>query len=568
MTRQPIETNVHPGTAGIRSRRASIGPMRRLAPGPGRSSGGPRSGERTEAAVVAQLRGTDVLLTLDSCEHVIGPVTDLVTRLLDSTPGLTILCTSQLPLGLAGETTYQLEPLTIDDSVHLFTQLAVGHRRSFVADGGLGRDRHAEWFDEAAARAADGVRGPGQAGHLAFVRTERANIDDALAWATVSDPALGLRIASGFGWAWMVIGDRPLGARRLRLALEAATDEVPPTERGEALCLAAWLATDDVASALAAAEEAMTIAEATGDEHLGAISRNAQAFVLLQQARPHEALQLLLPAPAVHHRLGHPWEEGAAWILIAHAGLAIGDTTQAARACQTAEHLIRGLGDDWALGHLDGALGFLAQTEHRFMDAAIHLRAAAEASGRLGFQATQALHLATLGRILQQADDPSGAIDALERAVEIGRVIKDMRIVALARARLARVLRSQGDYPAAKAAVQAADHWFRTSGGGEGAALAAYLAAAIDAEAGDPSASARLQTALQDARHRQDQEIEVLALDALARSCAQTHDSAASELLAQADALMPSVRHLLSDADRIDGQRARSLLTAAKSADA
>lgn len=489
--------------------------------------------------------------SLPALERVLGAlevpgsaVIDVLTRLADRS-----LVTVDAQ---AGAVRYQLL-----ESIRVFALDRL--RDAGWADVALGA--HADWFGDAAASAADGVRGSHQAHHLALARSERANIDAALSWATDHHPALGLRIANGFGWAWFVLGDRPLGTERVRRALLAADAVATPADRVIALCHAAWLATDDVGQAHTQAEEAMTIAKSIHDEYLHAISSAALAFVLLQQARPHEALDLLDGCPDVQRRLGHRWEEGAAWILTVHAALTLGDTPRATRACQAAEQVLEDLGDDWALGHLEAALGFLAQTERRFLDASAHLRRAAEASERLGFRATASLHLATLGRILQQAGDPHGAVEALERAIDVGIVIRDMRIVSLARVRLGRVLRAEGDHDGARVALRAAHHWFQSSGGGEGAALAACLSAAMGAEDGDPDAVTLLRAVLDDAEHRDDPEIEVLAMDALARASAQAHDtSAARTFLERAERLMPSARHLIGDADRVDAIRARALL--------
>jgi hypothetical protein len=109
--------------------------------------------------------------------------------------------------------------------------------------------------------------------------------------------------------------------------------------------------------------------------------------------------------------------------------------------------------------------------------------------------------------------------------------------------------------------VHASDHWFRTAGGGEGARLASCLAACMDSAAGDVLAPVRLAAVLQDAREHQDREIQVLALDALARSCARAGDlEAGREHLALADGLLPAVQHLLDEADRLDAARARGVL--------
>ena len=65
----------------------------------------------------------------------------------------------------------------------------------------------------AAGFSTEGVRSRRQAEHLSFARTERANIDAALAWGAVHDPMLALGIVNGFGWAWVVLGDSR-GAQR------------------------------------------------------------------------------------------------------------------------------------------------------------------------------------------------------------------------------------------------------------------------------------------------------------------------------------------------------------------
>lgn len=666
------------------------------------------------SGLLDHLRGSDALLVLDNCEQVVDGVATCVTELLDGAPGITILCTSQLPLSVDGEAVYQLEPLLLEDSVRLFTRLAVEQRRSFVLDaeaelvvrevcrtldglplaielaaararvlpvqeiarrlsdrfallndpassrphrrralgaaigwsydllfpddqrglwelacfadsaslaavehvlqsldvpaasaldvvdrlvtrslvtvqqqpggavryrlldsvrayaleraqeGGLAdaaRQAHAAWFAAAAAAAAEGTRGPSQAEHLAVAAGERVELEAALAWTAVHAPAVGLKIASGFAWAWFLLGERAQGAARLRSALSAAETVTAVEDRVRALCLLAWLENHDVQTAHADAQRAIDLAERAADEHWTSLARAALAFVLLEQAQPQEALRLLQDCPAVHRRSVDRWEEAAAWILTVHAALLTGDTARAAVACRAAELLLRDLGDDWALGHLDGALGFLAQAEQRYPDAADHLRSAADASGRSGFRATQALHLGTLGRIQQLSGNLEEATATLQEALAIGLALKDMRVLALTRARLARVLRAQGQHREATVAAHAADHWFSTSGGGEGAALAACLAAALEADDGSDHAAERLETVLQQARQHGDREVELLALDALARTSATHGDGkAARSLLDAADALLPSVHHLMVEADRVDARAARLLL--------
>ncbi|MFG1606416.1 BTAD domain-containing putative transcriptional regulator, partial [Actinoplanes sp. NPDC049265] len=98
--------------------------------------------------------------------------------------------------------------------------------RAFAAER-LGPDArgpaaHAGWYAAQSDRHAVLVRGPEQASCLAFARAERADVDAALTWCATHDPALGARIANGFGWTWVVLGDGVAGASRVRVANAAA----------------------------------------------------------------------------------------------------------------------------------------------------------------------------------------------------------------------------------------------------------------------------------------------------------------------------------------------------------
>ena len=57
------------------------------------------------------LADADCLLLVDNCEHLIGPVADLIDRLLAGCPNVRILTTSREPLGIVGEALCLLPPL-------------------------------------------------------------------------------------------------------------------------------------------------------------------------------------------------------------------------------------------------------------------------------------------------------------------------------------------------------------------------------------------------------------------------------------------------------------------------
>ena len=63
--------------------------------------------------LVAGLRDRRMLLLLDNCEHVIDAAASLAAAVLSGAPGVNILTTSREPLGVAGEHTQRLGPLSL-----------------------------------------------------------------------------------------------------------------------------------------------------------------------------------------------------------------------------------------------------------------------------------------------------------------------------------------------------------------------------------------------------------------------------------------------------------------------
>jgi predicted ATPase/DNA-binding SARP family transcriptional activator len=82
--------------------------------------------------VVTDLRGADLLLLLDNCEHLAEDVAALVADVLAGAPRARVLATSQRPLGLDGELVLPLDPLLEADAVALFAQRAAARRASFA----------------------------------------------------------------------------------------------------------------------------------------------------------------------------------------------------------------------------------------------------------------------------------------------------------------------------------------------------------------------------------------------------------------------------------------------------
>jgi predicted ATPase len=104
-----------------------------------------RSAEPLSDTLADVLRGRELLLVLDNCEHLLETTARLVDKVLDSCPRLRILATSREALGVEGEMRWPVPPLSVPEpqgmlpsqelegyeSVRLFVEGARGHDPSF-----------------------------------------------------------------------------------------------------------------------------------------------------------------------------------------------------------------------------------------------------------------------------------------------------------------------------------------------------------------------------------------------------------------------------------------------------
>jgi hypothetical protein len=164
----------------------------------------------------------------------------------------------------------------------------------------------------------------------------------------------------------------------------------------------------------------------------------------------------------------------------------------------------------------------------------------------------------SLGRAQCQVGDYDVGAVSLQAAVDKAQATGDVRLAALARVHLGRVLRAVGDTERARAALEAASAWHREAGGGEQAALGECLLAAMDAADGVSAAEERLVAILDAARREDDAQVEIFALDALARiAAAAGHGLAARDLLEAADLRTEAASHLMTVRDRTDARWVR-----------
>ena len=169
--------------------------------------------------------------------------------------------------------------------------------------------------------------------------------------------------------------------------------------------------------------------------------------------------------------LTDPWDQAANALFAARAAISAGDIERARDARDQVQHWLEQVDDPWLHVRRDGMLGELARVEHRFDDAVHHIARAAETSGRLGFAQTEAYQLSSLGRAQCQAGDYETGAATLQRAIAKAEATGDVRLAALARVHLGRVLRALGNTAEARTALEAAAAFHRQAGGGEQAVL-------------------------------------------------------------------------------------------------
>jgi class 3 adenylate cyclase len=93
-------------------------------------------GRSTTDTVLRFIGNQHMLMVLDNCEHLLDATAALTTALLGACPRLTVLATSREPIGVPGELTWRVPPLSIvDDAVELFTDRARHARPDFTITG-------------------------------------------------------------------------------------------------------------------------------------------------------------------------------------------------------------------------------------------------------------------------------------------------------------------------------------------------------------------------------------------------------------------------------------------------
>ena len=93
-----------------------------------------QTGVSMTESIVDWLQGRRTLLILDNCEHVLAPVAELVSAIMDGCESATVVATSREPLGVPGERVIAVPSLDIANAVELFVVRAQAADESLAFD--------------------------------------------------------------------------------------------------------------------------------------------------------------------------------------------------------------------------------------------------------------------------------------------------------------------------------------------------------------------------------------------------------------------------------------------------
>ncbi|PZF82623.1 BTAD domain-containing putative transcriptional regulator [Jiangella anatolica] len=95
------------------------------------------AGRTAVERLVESFGGSEIVLLLDNCEHVVDAAAELAGELLRRCPRLRVLTTSREPLRLPGEALHEVRPLAPADAVRLFAERAHDVRPELDLDPAL-----------------------------------------------------------------------------------------------------------------------------------------------------------------------------------------------------------------------------------------------------------------------------------------------------------------------------------------------------------------------------------------------------------------------------------------------
>lgn len=327
-----------------------------------------------------------------------------------------------------------------------------------AGDAGAGavRDRHLAFFAALAERAEPELTGADQAGWLARLDADYANLIEALDHAVAAGGrqdgdadarvSTGLRLAAALWRYWDARGNQADGRGRLERLLGLATEATPDTVRAAGLHAAgvlAMIASDDVA-ALAALEACAELRRRGGDWRGLGRTLNNLAAIRHREDKLDEARRLYGEALGAARRAGDDWNVANLLLNLSKVAWLLNDLGTAEASLAESVPAFTRLGD---LGGVAAARHMLGLVLYRLGDddgAAAELRQALAHYEAVGHRSAEAEVRRDLGSLSHVAGNYSAAEREFKRCVEICASIDERWVRSAALVHLGQVAADTG----------------------------------------------------------------------------------------------------------------------------
>ena len=399
---------------------------------------------------------------------------------------------------------------------------------------------HAAHFLTWGEQAEFGLRGAAQAGWLAVLRTEHANLRAALSWMVRSGQAdQAQRLAGSLGLYWHL--GRHLEGREMLQRVLALPGGSPPS-RARAMQAVALVErprgciVHPSAQCAAAARDSLETFRAVGDRPRAAFSELLLAVEGVSGGEHRDAAAALRHADTEFAALGDGWGQAVAAFVTMEKLTYHSDLTSVRAAAADATARFRALDDGWGLSAVLYHYGWALTRFGVPADAVPVLREAMDVAARFGIYNTLQWATADLGLALLALGKVDEAADCFTQAGTARDEVGDDAGAILRTYGDAVIAAGRAEYAAARRLYERAHDGFRRLGVATPTGLALAGIADCDEHLGDHrSAADNYQQLLRNSEASGEMGLASAALEGLARAALTDHDpSRAAELLTRA----------------------------------
>jgi len=241
-----------------------------------------------------------------------------------------------------------------------------------------------------------------------------------------ADAAAGIGLAASLRIFWKARGHASEGAEALRALLDLPGAQGATVLRGTALASTAYLLeqTGGYATAAAYCDEALAIARAAGDDWLSADAAAIRAFVLVRQGQQAAALPLITQALGLARRLGDPHLTARLLSARSYAVDLEGDHEAAAADAAESLQLFRRAGDRREVGTMLGNLGYAEMSLGEVQRGRGHLRESLEIARELDDSYGVVYVTFNLGLAEYLNDSPGAAAALFAESFDLARSVQ------------------------------------------------------------------------------------------------------------------------------------------------